>query len=53
VRVGEVLDATFADDGALYLADGDLIRVWREGRLTTLALPRDAPPPAGPVVWMP
>ena len=53
VSAGEVLDATFATDGTLFVARRGEIRMYRDGRLEALALPAGAPPPAGPVAWLP
>ena len=47
------IDATFDAGGALYLAADGLIVVDRGGELTRVRLPQDAPPPVGPIVWIP
>jgi hypothetical protein len=50
---GAQIDATFDRDGRLYLAVDGRILAERRGSVTTLTLPEGAPPPAGPIVWIP
>ena len=45
--------ATATFDDALYLSlDGRLV-LWRDGHLADAGLPVDAPPPTGPIAWLP
>jgi len=50
---GRRMDATFDAGGGLYLATDGGIVVDRGGVLSRVPLPDDAPPPAGPIVWIP
>lgn len=50
---GRTTDATFDDSGGLYLSVDGRIFVDRGGVLSNLELPDGAPPPAGPIVWIP
>jgi hypothetical protein len=45
--------AAAADDGSIYVAMGSRLFVVRDGRISDLALPADAPVPSGPVAWLP
>jgi hypothetical protein len=47
------IDATFDASGGLYVAVEGRIFVERGGVLSRLAIPGGAPPPAGPIVWIP
>jgi len=44
--------ATYMDDGTGIVANGGALSTLIEGRLNPLALPRGAPTPAGPIVWI-
>ncbi len=45
--------ATATFDDALYLSlDGRLV-LWRDGHMADAGLPVDAPPPTGPIAWLP
>jgi hypothetical protein len=50
---GRTMDATFDASGGLYVAVHARILVDRDGVLTSIRLPEEAPAPAGPVVWIP
>jgi hypothetical protein len=45
--------AAAADDGSIYIAMGSRLQVWRDGHLSYVGLPGDAPAPAGPIAWLP
>ena len=45
--------ATATFDDALYLSLDGRLAVWRDGHLTDAGLPADAPPPTGPIAWLP
>jgi hypothetical protein len=47
------MDATFDASGELYVAVDGRILVDRDGVLTSIRLPEEAPAPAGPIVWIP
>ena len=53
MRGGRTMDATFDASGGLYLSADGRIFLDRRGVLSRLALPADAPAPAGPIVWIP
>jgi len=51
---GHDLGATFDDQGMLYLVIGGHVFSYLDGVLSDVLLPgEDAPPPSGPIVWMP
>jgi len=50
---GRTMDATFDASGGLYLSVDGRIILDRGGVRSRLTLPRDAPAPIGPVVWIP
>jgi hypothetical protein len=50
---GRTMDATFDASGELYVAVDGRILVDRDGVLTSIRLPEEAPAPAGPIVWIP
>lgn len=45
--------ATYATDGTAYIAANGRLFAYSAGRLMLIALPDGAPPPAGPLVWLP
>jgi hypothetical protein len=47
------LDGTFDGLGRLYLAASGEVFVADDGALRRLPLPAGAPPPSGPIVWIP
>jgi hypothetical protein len=49
----DVLDATFAVDGSLYLTRRDEILVAPDGSVARLALPERAETVTGPILWIP
>ncbi len=50
---GKSVGAVFSADGTVYLAiDGRLLR-YTNGAVDSIALPAGAPPPAGPLAWLP
>lgn len=53
VRSPDVLDATFAVDGSLFLTRGVEILVERGGSVSRLPLPEGMRDVAGPIVWIP
>ena len=53
MRAQPGLDATFDRRGRLYLAAEGGIFVAGDGSPTRVPLPAQAPPPAGPIVWIP
>jgi hypothetical protein len=50
---GRAMDATFDASGDLYLSVDGKIFLDRGSVLSRLTLPRDAPAPTGPLVWIP
>jgi hypothetical protein len=45
--------ATYASDGSLYLSIAGRLFRYRDGGSREIALPVGAPPPSGPIVWLP
>lgn len=45
--------ATFSSDGVAYLVEQGRLYALEGSELTRVDLPEDAPPPAGPLAWMP
>jgi hypothetical protein len=50
---GGTIDGTFDGFGRLYLATDGAIYVTRDDEPARVALPEGAPPPTGPIVWIP
>jgi hypothetical protein len=50
---GRTADATFDESGGVYLEADGRIFVDHGGVLTRVSLPRGAPTPTGPIVWIP
>jgi len=46
-------DATFADDGTLYVSSRGRLLRFADGALGEVPLPEGAPAPAGPILWLP
>lgn len=53
VGAGPRMGAAFSDEGVLYLAINGNLFAYRQGMLVDLLLPKGAPRPAGPLVWLP
>ena len=45
--------ATATFDDALYISLDGRLALWRDGHLADAGLPADAPPPTGPIAWLP